>query len=192
MKRVVVVALALAALPALAQTSTWKIDPSHAHSSFTVRHLVITNVRGEFGKTEGTLVLDEGDVTRSKVEATIDVASIDTREPKRDEHLKSADFFDVERFPHIRFVAKEIARDGAGLRLVGDFTLRGVTQLVTFSISGGQHAKDSQGRARVGYCATGRISRKAFGVSWNAVYEGGSVVVGDEVELLLDLQLIPR
>ncbi len=156
--------------------TNYDLDPVHSQLGFSVQHLMITRVHGVFAKWSGTFAIDHDDPSQSQLSVEIDAASVDTRNAQRDGHLKSADFFDVERFPHIRFVAKEIARDGAGLRLVGDFTLRGVTQLVTFSISGGQHAKDSQGRARVGYCATGRISRKAFGVSWNAVYEGGSGV----------------
>ena len=191
MKRVVVAALALAALPALAQTSTWKIDSSHAHSSFTVRHLVITNVRGEFGKTEGTLVLDEGDVTKSKVEATIDVATIDTREPKRDEHLKSADFFDVAKYPKITFKSTKVEKAGDGrLKVTGDLTMKGVTKSVVLDVSGPtKEIKDPWGNTRRGVAATGAINRQDFGVSWGKVIEAGPVV-GDEVKLEIEAELL--
>ncbi len=191
MKRLVVAALALAALPALAQTSTWKIDSSHAHASFTVRHLVITNVRGEFGKTEGTLTLDEGDVTKSKVEATIDMASVSTREPKRDEHLKSPDFFDVAKFPKMTFRSTKVEKAGDGrLKVTGDLTLKGVTKSVVLDVTGPtKEIKDPWGNSRRGVAATGTINRQDFGVSWGKVIEAGPVV-GDEVKIEIEAELL--
>ncbi len=191
MKRLVVAALALAALPALAQTSTWKIDSSHAHASFTVRHLVITNVRGEFGKTEGTLTLDEGDVTKSKVEATIDMASVSTREPKRDEHLKSPDFFDVAKFPKMTFRSTMVEKAGDGrLKVTGDLTLKGVTKSVVLDVTGPtKEIKDPWGNSRRGVAATGTINRQDFGVSWGKVIEAGPVV-GDEVKIEIEAELL--
>lgn len=191
MKRLVLAALALAAAPALAQTSTWKIDPAHAHASFTVRHLVITNVRGEFGKTEGTLMLDEADVTRSKVEATIDVASIDTREEKRDAHLKSPDFFDVAKYPKMTFRSTKVEKAGDGkLKVTGDLTLRGVTKSVVLDVSGPTaEIKDPWGNARRGVSVTGAINRQDFGVSWSKLIEAGPVV-GDEVKIEIEAELL--
>jgi polyisoprenoid-binding protein YceI len=191
MKRLVVAALALAALPALAQTSTWKLDSSHAHASFTVRHLVITNVRGEFAKTEGTLTLDEGDVTRSKVEATIDVASLNTREQKRDDHLKSPDFFDVAKFPKMTFRSTKVEKAGDGrLKVTGDLTLKGVTKSVVLDVTGPTNEiKDPWGNARRGIEATTSINRQDFGVSWSKVIEAGPVV-GDQVKIEIDGEFI--
>lgn len=191
MKRLVVAALALAALPALAQTSTWKIDSSHAHASFTVRHLVITNVRGEFGKTEGTLTLDEGDVTKSKVEATIDMASVSTREPKRDEHLKSPDFFDVAKFPKMTFRSTKVEKAGDGrLKVTGDLTLKGVTKSVVLDVTGPtKEIKDPWGNSRRGVAASATINRQDFGVSWGKVIEAGPVV-GDEVKIEIEAELL--
>jgi polyisoprenoid-binding protein YceI len=192
MKRLVVVAaLALAALPALAQTSTWKLDSSHAHSSFTVRHLVISNVRGEFGKTEGTLVLDEGDVTRSKVDATIDVTSVNTREAKRDEHLKSPDFFDVAKFPKMTFRSTKVEKAGDGmLKVTGDLTLKGVTKSVVLDVSGpSKEIKDPWGNARRGIEATATINRQDFGLTWNKAIEAGPVV-GDQVKIEVEAEFI--
>jgi polyisoprenoid-binding protein YceI len=190
MKRLIVAALALAALPALAQTSTWKIDSSHAHTTFTVRHLVITNVRGEFGKTEGTLTLDEADVTKSKVEATIDMASINTREAKRDEHLKSPDFFDVAKFPKMTFKSTKVEKAADGkLKVTGDLTLKGVTKSVTLDVAGPtKEIKDPWGNVKRGIAATGKINRQDFGVSWSKVIEAGPVV-GDEVAIEIEAEL---
>lgn len=191
MKRLLIAALALAAGPALAQTSTWKIDGSHTHASFSVKHLVISNVRGEFGKTEGTLTLDEADVTKSRVEATIDVASLDTREPKRDEHLRSPDFFDVAKFPKMTFRSTKVERAGEGkLKVTGDLTLRGVTRPVVLDVAGPTaEIKDPWGNARRGVSATATINRKDFGVAWSKLIEAGPVV-GDEVKIELEAELI--
>ncbi len=191
MKRIAFAALALAALPALAQTSTWKIDGSHAHTSFTVRHLVITNVRGEFGKTEGTIVLDEGDVTRSRVEATIDVASVNTREAKRDEHLRSPDFFDVAKFPKMTFKSTKVEKAGEGrLKVTGDLTLKGVTRSVVLDVTGPtKEVKDPWGNTRRGVAATATIDRQDFGVAWSKLVEAGPVV-GDEVKIEIEAELL--
>lgn len=191
MKRLAFAALALAALPALAQTSTWKLDSSHAHASFTVRHLVITNVRGEFGKTEGTLVLDEGDVTRSKVEATIDVASVNTREAKRDEHLKSPDFFDVAKHPKMTFKSTKVEKAGDGmLKVTGDLTLKGVTKSVVLAVTGPtKEIKDPWGNTRRGIEASTSINRQDFGVSWSKLIEAGPVV-GDQVKIEIEAEFI--
>ncbi|HYQ80511.1 MAG TPA: YceI family protein [Anaeromyxobacteraceae bacterium] len=187
MKRIASVAAALAlALPGLAlgAGSTWQIDPAHTRAGFGVKHLVISTVRGEFGKTAGTLTLDEGDVTKSKVEATIDVTSIDTREPKRDEHLRSPDFFDAAKYPTITFKSTKVEKAGDGqLRVTGDLTMRGVTKPVTLQVTGPtQEIKDPWGNARRGFSATTKLNRKDFGLNWSKTIEAGPVV-GDEVTI---------
>ena len=193
MKRIVRIAAALAlALPGLAlgATSTWQIDPAHTHAIFGVRHLVITTVKGEFGKTTGTLVLDEADVTKSKVEATIDTTTVNTREPKRDEHLRSPDFFDTAKFPTMTFKSTKVEKAGEGkLKVTGDLTLRGVTKPVTLEVSGPtQEIKDPWGNVKRGVAATGKINRKDFGLNWSKTIEAGPVV-GDEVTIEIESEL---
>jgi len=191
MKRfIAAAALALAALPALADTSNWKLDSSHSQTNFSVKHLVISTVRGEFGKTEGTVVLDEGDITKSKVEATIDVASVNTREAKRDEHLKSPDFFDAAKFPKMTFVSTKIEKAGDGLKVTGNLTLKGVTKPVTLDVTGPtKEIKDPWGNTRRGLSATGKINRQDFGVAWSKLIEAGPVV-GDEVTINIEAELL--
>jgi polyisoprenoid-binding protein YceI len=193
MKRIVRIAAALAlALPGLAlgASSTWQIDPAHTHAIFGVRHLVISTVKGEFGKTTGTLVLDDADVTKSKVEATIDATTVNTREPKRDEHLRSADFFDVAKHPTLTFKSTKVEKAGEGkLRVAGDLTIRGVTKSVTLDISGPtQEIKDPWGNAKRGVSATTKINRKDFGLAWSKSIEAGPVV-GDEVTIEIEAEL---
>jgi polyisoprenoid-binding protein YceI len=186
-------ALALALLPglALAEVSTWTIDPSHAHSSFTVRHLVISNVRGEFGKTTGTVKLDEKDHTKSSVEATIDAKTINTREAKRDEHLRSADFFDVAKYPTITFKSTKVEKKGEGKYAVtGDLTMRGVTRPVVLDVVGPTpEIKDPTGAARRGFAASTEVDRKDFGLVWNKTVEAGPVV-GDKVKIEIEAELV--
>ena len=173
-------------------TSTWNLDPIHSHAEFKVRHLMISNVKGSFLKIAGTLTLDESDPTQSSAEATIEVASIDTRDAQRDAHLKSADFFDVEKFPTLSFKSTRISlvRDGE-LAVEGDLTVRGVTGKVVFSAEGPTPpAKDPWGNTRVGVSATTKISRKDFGLTWNAALESGGFLVGDEVTITLDVQFV--
>jgi polyisoprenoid-binding protein YceI len=193
MKRIARIAAVLAlALPGLAlgATSTWQLDPAHTHAIFGVRHLVITTVKGEFGKTTGTLVLDEADVTKSKVEATIDVTTLNTREPKRDEHLRSPDFFDVAKHQTITFKSTKVEKAGEGkLKVTGDLTLRGVTKSVTLDVAGPtQEIKDPWGNVKRGVSATGKINRKDFGLNWSKAIEAGPVV-GDEVTIEIESEL---
>jgi len=190
MKRIALaLAVLLAAAPALA--ASYKLDSAHSHSSFTVRHLVISNVRGEFGKTEGSVVIDDGDVTKSKVEATIDVSTIDTREPKRDGHLKSPDFFDVAKYPSITFKSTKVEQAGAGkLKVTGDLTMKGVTKSVVLDVNGPTaEIKDPMGGARRGISASAKINRQDFGVSWSKLIEAGPVV-GDEVTIEIEAELV--
>lgn len=173
-------------------TSTWNIDPAHSVAEFKVKHMMISNVKGQFSGVSGSLILDEADVTRSKIESTIDVATISTREPQRDAHLKSADFFDVEKFPTLTFKSTRIVRKGDDeLTVEGELTIHGVTRTVQFIVEGPTTAgKDPWGNTRIGASATTKISRKDYGLTWNAALETGGILVGDEVTITLDVQFV--
>ncbi|MGA9641224.1 MAG: YceI family protein [Terriglobales bacterium] len=177
--------------PSTAAT-TWNIDPVHSSAEFKVKHMMISNVRGHFPKLSGTLTLNESAVAKSHVEATIEAASIDTREPQRDTHLKSADFLDVEKFPTLSFKSTEIkaVHDGE-LAVEGDLTIHGVTRKVVFNVEGPTPAaRDPWGNTRVAISATTKIQRKDFGLTWNAALETGGILVGDEVTITLDVQFV--
>lgn len=188
--------LALFVTPGLAlgQVSTWKFDPAHSHASFVVSHLVVAKVRGEFGKMEGTITLDEKDVTKSKVEATIDATTIDTREPKRDEHLRSPDFFDVAKYPAITFKSTKVEKSGKdGLKVTGDLTMRGVTKPVTLTVAGPTDTiKDPWGNVKRGASATTKLNRHDFGVSWSKTLDNGGLVVGNDVNVEIELELVKQ
>ncbi len=172
--------------------ATWQIDTAHSSAQFAVRHMMVSTVRGEFGGVKGKAEYDDADLSKAKLDATIDVATIVTREPKRDAHLKSADFFDVAKFPLIEFHAKKFARDGQGrLRIMGALTMHGVTRDVTLDVEGpSPELKEAGGRSRIGASATLKISRKDFGMTWNRVIEAGGVTVSDEVAITLDVELV--
>jgi len=173
-------------------TTTWNIDPVHSVAEFKVKHMMISNVKGQFTALTGVLSRDEQDVTKSYVSVTIDASSINTREAQRDAHLKSADFFDVEKFPTLSFKSTNIGRNSNGdLSLSGDLTIHGVTRKVTFAVEGPTDpGKDPWGNVRVGASATTKINRKDFGLTWNAALETGGILVGDEVTLTLDVQFV--
>jgi len=179
---------------AAAAAATWDIDPSHTAAQFSVRHLMISNVRGEFGKVTGTVTYDEQEVSSIAVDVTIDATSIDTREPKRDEHLRSPDFFDVAKYPTITFKSKRSEKAGTGkFKVVGDLTIHGVTKEVTLDVEGPTPAiKDPWGNVKVGATATTKVNRKEFGLNWNAALETGGVVVGDEVSITLDVEIVKK
>ncbi len=190
-------AVALAAVfaaPAFPQGTPWQIDPAHSTAQFSVRHLMISNVKGEFSKVTGLANLNENDLTRSTVEVNVDTTTVNTREPQRDAHLRSADFFDVARYPTMTFRSKRITPTGSGkFKMTGDLTIRGVTREVTFDVEGPTSAiKDPWGNLRVGASATARINRKDFGLLWNAALEGGGVVVGDEVAIAIEVELVKQ
>jgi polyisoprenoid-binding protein YceI len=173
-------------------TTTWNIDPVHSVAEFKVKHMMISNVKGQFAQIQGILVLDEKDLTSSRVKASIEGASIDTRDAQRDTHLKSADFLHVEKFPTLSFKSTGINRSADGeLAVTGDLTIRGVTQNVAFTVEGPTPpAKDPWGNTRLGLSATTKINRKDFGLIWNAALETGGILVGDEVTITLDLQFV--
>ena len=172
----------------------WQIDPAHSAAHFSVRHLMISNVRGEFTKVSGNAVLDPTDPPKSTLEVIIDATSIDTREPQRDEHLRSADFLDVANHPTITFRSKKITPAGTDhYKVTGDLTIRGVTREVTFDVEGPvAPVKDPYGNIRTGVSATAKINREDFGLVWNALTEAGGVMVGDEVSLSFEAELIQQ
>jgi polyisoprenoid-binding protein YceI len=171
-------------------TTVYELDPVHTYIGFSVRHMMVTQQRGQFHAVTGTLVLDRTDVERSRVEAAIDVASVDTNVAQRDEHLRSADFFDVANYPKMTFVSTAIRPQGDGrLQVVGDLTIRGITRPIAFDADPiSDESKDPFGMIKVGTSALAKVSRKDFGLVWNAVLETGGVAVGDEVKITLDLQ----
>jgi polyisoprenoid-binding protein YceI len=173
-------------------TTTWNIDPAHTMAEFKVKHMMISNVKGQFAKVTGTLTRDESDPTKSHGEATIEAASIETRDAQRDAHLKSADFLDVEKFPTLSFKSTRtnLVRDGE-LAVEGDLTIRGVTRKVIFSVEGPTPpAKDPWGNTRIAVSATTKINRKDFGLTWNAALETGGILVGDDVTITLDVEFV--
>ena len=183
---------AVATPQTIAATTTWNIDPVHSVAEFKVKHMMISNVKGQFAKVSGVLVLDEEDLTNSRVEASIDAASINTREEQRDTHLKSEDFLHVEKFPTLSFRSTRIKQTGGGeLAATGDLTIRGVTRSVTFAVEGPTPpARDPWGNTRLGLSAATKINRKDFGLTWNAALETGGILVGDEVTITLDVQFV--
>ncbi len=182
--------LLAAASTVTATESAWEIDPAHSSVQFSVRHMMVSNVRGEFRKVTGTVRGDEKDPTHAQVEATIDTASIDTRNEKRDAHLKSPDFLDTEKYPTMTFRSKKIEKAGdGGYRVTGDLTLHGVTREVVLDVDGLAPAvKDPQGNSRAGAQATAKLNRQDFGVAWSKSLDGGGVVVGDDVAVTIDVE----
>ncbi len=179
--------------PTTSGTTTWTVDATHAEVGFAVRHLMISTVRGRFGAVEGTVTIDETTPANSKIDVTIDVTSIDTRQEMRDNHLRSADFFDAANHPSIRFVSKKIDGDITGeFAVVGDLTIRGTTREVKLAASLEGRGMDPWGNERAGYQATGKINRADYGLTWNQGLETGGVVVGDEVKISIDVELIRK
>jgi polyisoprenoid-binding protein YceI len=176
-----------------ARTATWDIDTAHANAGFKVRHLMVSHVRGHLGPVTGTVFIDEQDPTRSRVDVSIDARGIDSREPKRDEHLRSADFLDVANHPTVTFRSTRVeAPSGAhgDLRVTGDLTIRGVTRPVTLEVDAlPAPIQDPWGNTRRGVSARTRISRKQWGLTWNLAIEAGGVVVGDEVAIEIDAEI---
>ena len=176
----------------LSGVSIWNIDPVHSVAEFKVKHMMISNVKGQFTGVSGVLTLDEADVTRSRVEATIDATTINTRDAQRDGHLQSAEFFDVQKFPTLSFRSTGVVRKTAGLLdVTGDLTIHGVTRQVTFKVEGpSQAAKDPWGNTRIGLSAETKVDRRDFGLVWNSTLETGGILLGDEVTLTLDVQFV--
>jgi len=196
MRRTAILAAAVLCLtvPGLLHAAPWEFDPDHTGVHFKVRHLMVSSVQGEFEKATGKIVYDEADVTKSTADITIDAASINTRVAKRDEHLRSPDFLDVAKYPTIAFKSRRVEKTGNGtMRMTGDLTLHGVTKEVILTVEGPTPAiKDPMGNNRVGGQATTKIHRKEFGLLWNKALETGGVVVGDEVEITIDVEIYKK
>lgn len=178
-------------LPAVAATSEWKIDPAHSSAQFAVRHLAISTIRGAFTKVSGTVQLDDQDVTKSSVDVTIDVDSVDTRVPDRDKDLRSERFFDVAKYPTITFKSKKVEQAGPGkLKVTGDLTIHGTTKEVVLDVDGPTPAiKDPWGNQRAAVNATTKINRQEYGVKFNAKMDSGGLVVGDDVAITIDVEM---
>lgn len=173
-------------------TITWNLDPAHSRAEFKVKHMMISNVKGSFKGLSGTLIEDPADPTRSEVQATIDISTIDTGDAQRDAHLKSADFFHHEQHPTMSFKSTRVEKKGDGdYSVTGDLTLHGVTKQVTFAVEGpSAPVKDPWGNLRIGLSATTKINRKDFGLNWNAALETGGILVGEDVQITIDAQFI--
>jgi polyisoprenoid-binding protein YceI len=183
----------LTSLSALAQTSTWNIDPAHSTAQFTVRHLAISNVTGNFTKVTGSIVLNEKDITQSQVSASIDVSSVDTRVEARNKDLKSPNFFDVEKYPTIEFKSKRIVNEGGKLQVIGDLTIHGTTREVTLDVDGPTpELADPWGNSRRGISATTTINRKDFNLMYNNLLKTGEAVVGDNVKIQIDAEMVKK
>jgi len=193
--RLLVPALAVALLvPAPTRAATWELDPAHSTIGFAIRHMMISTVRGQFRTFTGKATGDPKTPDKAAIEASIDAASIDTANEKRDGHLKSPDFFDVAKFPTITFKSKTITAAGAGkAKVTGDLTLHGVTKEVVLEVEGPtQVIKDPMGNTRAGAHATAKINRKDFGIAYNKALDGGGLMVGDEVEITIDVEAVQK
>lgn len=171
--------------------TTWNIDAAHTDIGFSVKHLMISTVRGRFGDVRGTITLNGTDLTRASVEAEIATASIDTRTEQRDAHLRSADFFEVEKYPAITFRSRRIERiKGDRYRIVGDLTIRDITREVVLEGTDEGRGKDPWGGDRLAFSATTTIDRRDFGLTWNQALETGGVLVSNEIKITLDVQAV--
>jgi polyisoprenoid-binding protein YceI len=172
-------------------THPWNIDAVHSGINFSIRHMVVSKVRGRFARYSGTVHLDDRDLSRSLVEATIEASSIDTGTPQRDDHLRSPDFLDAQKFPELRFKSTQIEKlDDAHFRVLGELTIRDVTREVSLDVAYGGRAKDPWGNERIGFVATTSLDRKDFGLGWNQALEAGGVLVGDRVDIEIEVQAV--
>ena len=173
-------------------TTTWNLDPVHSVAEFKVKHMMISNVKGQFTGISGTLTYDAANPANSKVEASIDASTINTRDAQRDAHLKSADFFEVEKFPTLQFRSTTVKAKGDDeLAVTGDLTIHGITREVVFNVEGPTApATDPWGNTRIGLSAVTKINRKDYGLTWNAALETGGILVGEEVTITLDIQFV--
>ncbi|MBI3245855.1 MAG: YceI family protein [Deltaproteobacteria bacterium] len=196
MRRFFLLAVSVLALttPTLGRAAVWELDPAHSSAQFAIRHLMVSTVRGEFTKFTGTFMLDDKDLAKSTLEASIDVASINTRITKRDDDLKSPNFFDVAKYPTMTFKSKKVEAAGEGkFRVTGDLTMHGVTKEVVLDVSGSTKAiKDPMGKMRLGGSATTKINRKDFGLTYNKILETGGMLVGEDVDITIDVEMTEK
>ena len=169
-------------------TTKWVLDPTHSEVQFKVKHLVISTVTGAFKSFEGSLETDSEDFQNAKVNITLDVNSIDTNQEQRDSHLKSGEFFDAEKYPKISFTSTSLTKDGDDYKLNGDLTIKDVTKPVSLDVEYGGSAGDFYGNTKAGFEVTGKINRKEFGLTWDGVTEAGSIVVGEDIKLIINVQ----
>jgi polyisoprenoid-binding protein YceI len=196
MKRYItpMIAILALAIPVFSYASTWQMDPDHSSFQFKIRHLTVSNVKGDFSKAKGVVTIDEKDITQLKVEVTIDAASVNTGHAKRDEHLRGPDFFDVTKYPTITFVSKKVMKaDTNRLKVIGDLTIRGVAREITVDVEGPTpEVKDPWGSFRRGATATTKINRRDFGMTWNKVLDTGGLLVGEEVDIYVEVELVKK
>jgi len=196
MKRYIVpmIALFVLAIPVLTYTATWQMDPDHSSFQFKIRHLTVSNVKGDFSKLKGVVMIDDQDIARLKIEVFIDAASVNTGHAQRDEHLRGPDFFDVIKYPTITFLSKKVIKaDTDRLKVVGDLTIHGVTREITVDVEGPTpEVKDPWGNFRRGATATTKINRRDFGLTWNKVLDTGGLVVGEEVNIYVEVELVRK
>jgi polyisoprenoid-binding protein YceI len=176
--------------PAAGTKTTWKLDPSHSTVEFSAKHLMITTVKGRIPDIEGIIHMDENNLSNSAVEVTLKARSLDTRTDQRDQHLRSADFLDVEKYPEIKFRSTRIQGDKPSFKLTGDLTIRDVTRPITLDVDFEGATKDPWGGERVGFSANGKIDRRDFGLTWNQALETGGVVVGNDIKISLEVQAV--
>lgn len=176
--------------PAAGTKTEWKLDPSHTLVEFSAKHLMITTVKGRITDVEGSIFIDERNPRNSTVQASLKAASIDTRTEQRDQHLRSADFLDIEKYPEIRFKSTRIEGDRNEFKLIGDLTIRDVTREVTLDVTFEGQTKDPWGGERVGFSATGKIDRRDFGLTWNMLLEGGGLTVGNDIKIAIEVEAV--
>ncbi len=183
-------ALAILCISQQAVAAAWTIDPAHSVAAFTIKHMTVTTVPGAFGKVTGTIEWDEADITKSKVDATIDATTVNTRNEQRDTHLKSPDFFDVAKFPTITFKSTKVEKAGDRLKVTGDLVMRGVTKAVVLDVEGPvAPVGDARGNTKSGLSATTKINRQDFGITWGSSLPGGGLVLGNDVTITIDLEI---
>ena len=196
MKRYItpMIAILSLAIPVFSYASTWQMDPDHSSFQFKIRHLTVSNVKGDFSKAKGVVTIDEKDLTQLKVEVTINAASVNTGHAKRDEHLRGPDFFDVTKYPTITFVSKKVMKaDTNRLKVIGDLTLLGVTREISVDVEGPTpEVKDPWGSFRRGATATTKINRRDFGMTWNRVLDTGGFLVGEDVDIYVEVELVKK
>lgn len=186
-------AMLLLSAVAMAQTAEWDIDPNHSTGQFTVRHMGLSNVSGSFTKVSGMAMIDDSDITKSQVQATIDVNSVDTRVEARDKDLRSANFFDVAKYPTMEFKSTKVVKNGDKLQVIGDLTIHGTTKSVTLDVDGPTApTTDPYGNQRRGLSATTTINRQDYGLRWNNRMGTGEAIVGDIVKIQIDAEMIKR
>jgi polyisoprenoid-binding protein YceI len=195
MKRSIVILTGILALaiPVFTYASTWQIDPDHSSIQFKIRHLTVSNVKGEFSKATGVVTMDDKDFSSLKVDLTIDTASVNTGHAKRDEHLRGPDFFDVTKYPTITFVSKKVIKGDGKLKVIGDLTIHGLTREIAVDVEGPTpEVKDPWGSFRRGATGTTKINRRDFGITWNKVLDTGGLLVGEEVDIYVEVELVKK